>query len=104
MSDPSLSQIVRANVSPWRATHDGLLAYCYDFLLHPDGSVVFYPKGISPDVARFYLSVLRKARMVSRPEGSTSGWALRPKITSISAIRARISQQAFDCALAEKSR
>jgi hypothetical protein len=101
-SDPGLWQIERTKVSPWRATHDGLLAYCYDFLLHPGGTVVFYPKGISPDVTEFYRSVLREVRILTRPRDSQWAWALHPRITSLGCIRARISRQAFDRALAEK--
>jgi hypothetical protein len=100
--DPGLAQIERANVSPWRATHDGLLAYCYDFLLHPDGTVVFYPNGISQDVVEFYLYVLRELRILTRPKDGRSYWALHPRITNLGCIRARISRQAFDRALAQK--
>jgi hypothetical protein len=100
--DPGLGQIERANVSPWRATHDGLLAYCYDFLLHPDGTVVFYPNGISQDVVEFYLYVLRELRILTRPKDGRSYWALHPRITNLGCISARISRQAFDRALAQK--
>jgi hypothetical protein len=94
--DPGQPMIERANVSPSRVTYDGLLAYCYDFLLHSNGTVIFYPTGISSEVAQFYLSVLRQARIITDGTNGHCEWAVQRRITGIDDVGVRISRQAFD--------
>jgi hypothetical protein len=94
--DPGPLMIDRANVSPSRVTYDGLLAYFNDFFLSPDGTVIFYAKGISPAVAEFYRAVLRQARIITAGSSGHFEWTPQRRITCIDDVRERISRQAFD--------
>jgi hypothetical protein len=94
--DPGPLMIERANVSPSRVTYDGLLAYFNDFFLSPNGTVIFYTKGISPAVAEFYRTVLQQARIITAGSSGHFEWTLQRRITCIDDVRERISRQAFD--------
>ena len=91
-----LPSIERAHVSPSRATYEGLLAYCYDFFLRPNGIVIFYPNGISPAVAEFYRTILRQARIITGGDRGYFEWILQRRITCVDDVRERIPRQNFD--------
>lgn len=94
--DQTRCRVPRANVSPEDVTYNGLLAYFYDFILHPNRKRVFYPTGIAPGVEAAYLSILSEARIIITGASGHSDWVLRPQIDGIEDVRCRISRQAFE--------
>ena len=86
----------RANVRPDQVTYDGLLAYFYDELLHPNRRSVFSPAGLAPGVEATYLSILSEARIITRGTNGNSAWVLRRQIKGIKDLSLRISREAFE--------
>lgn len=88
--------VQRANVSPDQVTYDGLLAYFYDELLHPNRKRVFSPAGFAPEVEATYLSILSEARIITWGTNGNSAWVVRRQINGIKDVSQRISREAFE--------
>lgn len=103
------SPIRRSEISAFHIDYKGCLAFCADFVpfgdrglplsldyAQPDSGRKYYPDGILPLVAKAYLSVLRRARLITEGTNEYPGWILRRDIRSLDDTTRRISRQAFE--------